>query len=174
MGGFGIIAQQGYVVKSLDEAMSYWTVKLGVGPFYTVRPWDLPDMIYRGKRQHLSMNVAFAHSGGVQIELIEASAQPSSYKEFIEAGGFGIHHVGYMVKDYGAGVKAAEAMGFTQVQSGRVAETSFAYFDTGNRECGSIIELMEASPTMLQLYGMIRDASIEWDGKDPVRPIHPA
>jgi hypothetical protein len=44
----------------------------------------------------------------------------------------------------------------------------FAYFDT-RRQTGGMIELIEVSPPVRQLFETIENAARGWDGRDPVR-----
>ncbi len=36
---------------------------------------------------------------------------------------------------------------------------------------GHLCELYEATPQVLDFFEMIADASVKWDGSDPVRPL---
>jgi catechol 2,3-dioxygenase-like lactoylglutathione lyase family enzyme len=166
---FGQVAQLGYVVRDLDHALQYWTQQLEIGPFFVVRDLRLPEICYRGRKQPLTLSVAYGHSGGAQIELIEPSAEPSIYLEFAELRGVGVHHVGYMVDDFPAAIAAAERRSFTPIQSGAFGGTSFAYFDTGQAESGPVIEIMETSAAKWQRFNAIKAAATAWDGSDPVR-----
>ena len=89
------IYQIGIVVKDIKKAVErYWTT-LGVGPWriHRTRPSILREVIVRGKPAVISMRVAFAQSGPVQVELIEPLEGPSIYKEFIAEKGEGLHHI---------------------------------------------------------------------------------
>lgn len=171
---FGRLTQLGYVVRDLDRAMNYWIRTLGVGPFFVVSELVIPEIVYRGKTQPLTMSFAYSHSGGVQIELVAYSEQPSIFKEAIQQGLKGVHHLGYMVDDFAAAIRCAQAGGLEPIQSGTFGGTSFAYYDTGEAEAVAIIELTETSPAKLQRFETVRDAAENWDGLDPIRVTAPA
>jgi hypothetical protein len=170
---FGPIVQQGYIVRDLDAAMRFWIERMGVGPFFAVRPVRLVNVWYRGTNISVTMSCAFANSGETQIELIQPFDQPSIYTEFFAARREGLHHVGYLTDEYGKSVAAAQALGFEHLQSGENADSGFAYFDSGDPAQGSLIELIEASAMIRQFFSLVHDAAVGWDGTDPVRLVRP-
>jgi methylmalonyl-CoA/ethylmalonyl-CoA epimerase len=36
---------------------------------------------------------------------------------------------------------------------------------------GTMVEIIEPEPPMLELFGMIKEAGRDWDGKDPLRSL---
>jgi methylmalonyl-CoA/ethylmalonyl-CoA epimerase len=65
------IYQIGIVVHDVAKAVErYWTT-LGIGPWriYRIEPPILEEVTIRGKPAVISMRVALAHSGSVQLEL---------------------------------------------------------------------------------------------------------
>src|ERR1700689_3463209 len=98
---FGGIRQLGMVVSDINTAMQEWA-KLGVGPFYTMH-FAIDDFVYRGGPSEAPIvTLAFAHSGPLQIELIQQHNDvPSGYKEFLDAGRLGAQHVAAWYADHG-------------------------------------------------------------------------
>ena len=64
---FGKIAQIGYVVRDIDDAMDNW-VKHGVGPWFYVDRVQTDYFRYRGVDSDMQMSVALANSGDVQSQ----------------------------------------------------------------------------------------------------------
>ena len=165
----GVVRQNGYIVRDLDHAMEQW-IAAGVGPWFTLRNTELVGTYFRGERSDPELSIAWSNSGDLQIELIQPHGDRRVYREFLDAGHEGIHHVAFWASDYdGVMTRAAEA-GWTVVQSGDSGgATRFAYLDTGVG--GTIVEITEQSEGGSGMNDRIREAAAEWDGADPVRAL---
>ena len=147
-GGIGSIDQVAVVVRDLDRAMEHYTNDLGIGPWavHTFSPDWIRGMTFRGKEQGYTMKLAIAQLGPVMYELIEPVEGPTSYHEFLDEHGEGLHHLGYFVEDIDAEIKNMESKGFALLQSGRGfgkdGTGAYAYFDT-ERAVGCIVEAIE-------------------------------
>lgn len=143
--GIHSIDQVAVVVRDLDAAMErYWT-QLGIGPWdvYTYGPHRMPTMTFRGSDQTYVMKLALAQVGSTQYELIEPIDGPTTYQEFLEARGEGLHHLGYYVDDIDAEIARMADLGYPLLQSGRGfgvdGDGAYAYFDS-ERDLGCIVE----------------------------------
>jgi len=100
---------------------------------------------------------------------------PSMYREFMDAGHFGLQHVAYWTQSYDADLARLEGQGFKPVMSGEVGEKGrFVYFDQAAHpgvHPGTVIELSEVAGPKGRLFDLIRTAAEGWDGHDPVRPF---
>ena len=168
---FGPAMQNGYVVRDLAAAIAHWTTRIGVGPFYLFPRVTFAQSTYRGHPAAIEMKVAMAYSGNLQIELIEPTSEtPSIYREFLDRGFEGLHHLGVLTDRFDVDVERLAGLGHVAVQDGRVgAGTGFAYYDTGGTAPGSMIELIEASRGIQRLFEHVREAAQSWNGCDPVR-----
>jgi catechol 2,3-dioxygenase-like lactoylglutathione lyase family enzyme len=172
---FGDIRQLGMVVRDADAAMQEW-LKLGVGPWYVLH-FTVDDYFYRGEPSPPpQLKLCFAHSGGLQLELIEQQNDvPSAYREFLDAGREGCQHVCAWFADHQSFQTRRQELldqGFTIVHEGgfRASDGSFAYFETG--EPGGLqFELSEAlTPLSAQILDRMLGETREWDGvTDPIR-----
>lgn len=169
---FGEIRQLGYVVKDIEAAMEYWSSKLGVGPWYYNPQVPIRNYTYEGQPYAPHNSVALANSGDVQVELIQTRNDvPSMYRDFLQAGNTGLQHVAYWTQNYEADLERLLQQGFRPVMGGEVGENGrFIYFDTEYHP-GTVIELSEVAGPKGKLFDLIRAASIDWDGSDPVRPF---
>ena len=163
---FGDIRQNGYVVRDLAAAVRHWTEIIGVGPFYLLEHARLPNCTYRGRPADIQVSVALAHSGPLQVELIELeNGAPSLYREFLEAGREGLHHVAYIVPS----IEEAAAESRIPVAMAGANETiRFAYLDCETHP-GTVVELIERSPAVESFFGKIEAAAHDWSGADPRR-----
>ncbi|MBV8625509.1 MAG: VOC family protein [Herbaspirillum sp.] len=169
----GEIKQLGYVVADIEAAMQHWTEVLGVGPFYYMERVPLKNYRYRGQPYEIHNSVALANAGGVQVELIQARCDtPSMYRDFIQRGQerqSGLQHVAYWTEDFERDLAALQARGWTVGMSGEVGERGrFVYFETEYHP-GTVIELSEVAGPKGKVFKLIRSASENWDGRDPVR-----
>ena len=71
--------QSAFVVENLEAACHQWSNNFGIGPFFIkdYRPGTFDQVIYRGAPADLSMRVALAQAGTIQIELCLLYTSPS-------------------------------------------------------------------------------------------------
>ena len=154
----GAVGQNGYVVRDLDHAIGKWT-NAGVGPWFVMRTTEQSAMYFHGARSDPVLSIAWANSGELQIELIQPhDDRPSVYREFLDAGHEGIHHVAFWVEDFDEVMARAAEAGWQVVQSGDGGGAArFAYLDLGIG--GTIVEVTELNATTRAMNDRIRDAA---------------
>jgi hypothetical protein len=153
--------------------MRYWTEKMGIGPFYYMDVIPIIECHYKGEPTPLAVSLGVAYSGPIQIELIQPTSDaPSVYRDFLDSGKEGLHHLGFLTKDYDADLERLLKAGLKVEQSGAAlnAETKWAYFESTGHP-GTVMELIALSDALAQLFDMAREASIDWDGSDPMRSL---
>jgi hypothetical protein len=167
----GVIRQIGYIVQDFDKALDNW-IELGVGPFYVLRGIEQTG-IYRGEPCTVTLTLALANSGDLQVEIIHQDNDASSiYSEFTSAGGDGFHQLAYWAQDYEAALAAGQAAGWPVVWSGGEPGTArYAYFEPPPGNAATIIELMELTPATIGMAEPVRSAAVNWDGSDPIRSL---
>lgn len=166
----GPVRQIGYVVHDFDEALAGW-VELGVGPWHVVRARPLRAN-YRGQPCELTLSIALANSGDLQVEVIhQENDTPSIFTEFLSSGREGFHQLAWWTDDFEATLRRAEAAGWPVVWSGGEEEgTRYAYFEPAAGQA-TVFELMELTDITSGMAKFVRDAANEWDGRDPMRVI---
>ena len=166
----GPIRQTAFLVDDVEAEARRWVDVFGVGPFF-VFEIDIPGATYRGELAPLGATVALAQTGGQQIELIQPRPnEPSIYREFLDAGGSGVHHVCYWA-DIEQAIDRLEKDGCELVQDGLTAG--------GDRFCYltspigvPYVELVDPSAgkgQMRQFFARVADAAEDWDGAEPIR-----
>jgi len=141
------IGQIALVVENVDEAVeTYWKL-FGVGPWYiyTYGKPLIKKMAYWGKPAEFKMRVALSRIGDLHIELIQPLEGENIYTDFVEAHGYGLHHLAVMVEDVEAAIAQAQAAGLAVKQEGSGfgldGDGHFAYLDTEDK-IGLTLELL--------------------------------
>lgn len=144
---YGHVVQVGWVVKDVDRVVDYWE-KLGVKNIHRPGVMEFPDVTYRGRKTPVSMKMAFADIGGVQIEWIQPAKGKSDYDEFLKKHGDGIHHLAFAVsspEQMEEQIQYFKSKGVDVIQRGSWEGTKgkglFAYLDTAERGGGITFEL---------------------------------
>ena len=86
--------------------------------------------------------LAFFQLGQVSIELIEPFNGPSTWQEFLDEKGEGVHHIAFEVDDAQASVAELEGMDMTMVQKGDYEGGSYTYVDA-QKSLGLVLELLQ-------------------------------
>lgn len=168
---FGPIDQICWVVPDIEASMKHWSGTLGIGPWFPMRNIRPDDFVYRGAPSAPEISLAIAYSGRLQLELIEQHNDAGSmYKEFVDAGHApGQHHLGFFRRDYDERLESALAAGYEVGHQGVLGGgIRFAYLRT-DREPGMIAELIELTDPAEAMFVTMHQASLDWDGSDPIR-----
>ncbi len=167
----GPIRQNAYLVTDLDDAIARW-VALGIGPWFVLRALAQTGSEYRGQATAPVVSIAFANSGALQLELIhQLDDAPSIYREFVDAGRIGFHHVAFWSDEFDATIASAATAGFDVVHRGNAGGLAeFAYVDAGGTT-STVVEVMELNDATRWLATTVHDAAVGWDGTDAVRAL---
>ena len=171
---FGPVRQNGYVVRDIRAAMDHWVNVVGVGPWFFVETVKTDYFRHRGAPSPMTMSIALANSGDLQIELIQQTNDaPSLYKEFLDAGHEGLQHLAYWTDDFQGLYDKALGRGLVVGHEGQIGgeRGRFAYFDNGAPHPGAVIEISDTSGQKGRFFEHIRDVARGWDGSDPIRAV---
>lgn len=169
LGRLGPIRQTGFVVRDLDTALESW-LAIGVGPWYVIRGQQL-STLYRGEPCEVTLSIAFANSGDMQLEVIAQDAgDPSIYTEFL-ATREGFNQFAYWAADFDEAVQSVKDAGWPVVWSGGSGEgVRYVYLECPDGPA-SIIEISELNDATTGLAEFVRAAADGWDGTDPIRSL---
>jgi methylmalonyl-CoA/ethylmalonyl-CoA epimerase len=169
---FGPIVQSAFVVDDLEIAVTHWSEKMGVGPFYSLEHIPFGKVYFRGEPLSLDMSVAVAQWGEIQIELIvQHDSSASIYTEFSARHGEGLQHVGVMTTALDEHLERLRPLGIEPVQWGATATgMRFAYLNT-DAHPGAMVELIESGPAVEAFFSMVRKGAGNWDGTRPLRRL---
>lgn len=137
--GLGPVEQISFAVRDLDTALGRYEA-IFERPFRTV---DVPvlDVMIGGKARSVSLRLAFAMTGLLEIELVQVVDGPWPALRWLEEHGEGLHHLGFHVPNVAISSARLEAAGC--VRSMVAADGhSFAYLETPMLN-GMTIELLQ-------------------------------
>tara|TARA_A100001037_G_C15050469_1_gene589863 strand:- start:222 stop:746 length:525 start_codon:yes stop_codon:yes gene_type:complete len=162
------IFQNAWVVDDWEAICQKWVREIGVGPFY-VGDFEI-RVDYQGSPQNLSMFVAIAQAGPIQIEIIQPKNEICVYRDTVPSGTIGLHHACVWTDDIDADTEYFESIGYTTATKGQIGDIEFAYYDM-RPLMGCMLEVATRSKTLLDQANLIKNSSINWDGKDPIREL---
>lgn len=143
--GTNTITQVGIVVRDIEQSIDHYMDVF----CFTKRPiatiTDTVDIAHtnlRGESTAARAKLAFFPMGQVTIELIEPVGGPSTWKEFLDTHGEGVHHIAFQVKGTEQVVSFLEGQGVPFVQQGDYTGGMYTYMD-GAPKLGVTLELLE-------------------------------
>ena len=165
--------QLAFIVRDLEATMRYWTETLRVGPFVVIeKSRGDRKVFHRGEETLLDWSIAFAYMGDVQIEIIQPTDDhPSAYKEFLDSGREGFHHLAFWPQDFEESCAHLEQNGFRELSSIRNSDgtRNVVYYETPV-QLGILIEIVPLTKDRVAYFSRIQKLSQTWDGVSrPVR-----
>src|SRR3546814_187134 len=171
------IIQMGFVAHDIHATMSELTEKLNVGPWFLRERGTFKRQLYCGEPTQMSLAVAMGYVAGaeMQYEIIQQLDDlPSIYGEVRKSAlGVGFHHFGIATSDFDRSVKSYRDRGFKAVYEADVpGGVRVCFFDTRTSLPG-MVEFIEFSPDLNDMFESYRAASVGWQGDNPVRARPP-
>lgn len=139
-----MITQVAIVVKDIEKAGQAWAALLGIEtPEVSIAESHFSrPTLYEGKPTDARAKLAFISMENIQIELIQPLGGKSTWQDFMDVHGEGIHHIAFAVKDINGIEKRFATQGNPTIQLGGWDGGAYSYIDgTGNLGC--ILELLE-------------------------------
>jgi methylmalonyl-CoA/ethylmalonyl-CoA epimerase len=118
---FSKLIQIGVVVKDMQKTIERLSA-LGIGPFQPKIPPAEAEEYYRGKPFHAYqvVDIKSCQLGNVELELIQPLDGGSPHKEYLDAKGEGIQHLGFAVKNLDEAARQLQAQGCTPLLTARM------------------------------------------------------
>lgn len=142
--GQGNVVQVGIVVKDIEKAAAAYADFLGVAvpQWFWTDTEDKAHTEFKGKPSPARAKLAFIELKNITIELIEPDQNPSTWREFLDAEGEGVHHIAFEIKGMEDKMAQLEKKGMPLLQKGDYEGGRYAYID-GTAKLGLILELLE-------------------------------
>ena len=114
------ICQIAIVVRDIEKTAARFSEILGMPKprVFTLPPVEEAHTRFRGKPTRTQAKLAVFDLGAVVLELTEPDSEPSSWKEFLDTRGEGVHHIGFMVDDLAATLDTLSKKGMPERHSG--------------------------------------------------------
>jgi hypothetical protein len=164
--------QMCWVVPDIRAGMEYWLRSTGVGPFFLFDSVTFDRPLYRGQPAECAdITAAIAQAGDIQIELVcQNDDRPSFWRDVVSPGRSALHHMALYCSDYDADLAAYSGAGAEAAFSGLMMGSRVCWMDT-SRQLGFMVELIEANEVAEAVFGKIRSAAKDWDGRNPIRSL---
>ncbi|HEY5466178.1 MAG TPA: VOC family protein [Clostridia bacterium] len=121
------------VVKDIQKAAETWAEFFNIPvPEIRVTPAAVnPDLTYRGKTACYGQKMAVIRAGKFVVELLEPDEQDSTFREFLDKHGNGVHHLGFQVGEKrDAMIGELEEMGYEMRTIGYYPGSSWTIVDS--------------------------------------------
>lgn len=142
--GTKVITQIGVIVRDIEAVSQAYADFLGVE-----KPaWFWTDVVevakteYQGAPSPARAKLAFFDCGQLQLELIEPDEHPSTWQDFLEEKGEGMHHIAFVIEGMKEKIQLLEGRGMPLAQKGEYTGGRYAYMDA-TRDLKLWIELLE-------------------------------
>ncbi|WJL96623.1 VOC family protein [Microbacterium sp. ET2] len=169
----GQVHHLGYVVDDLEAAVARFAAATGAGPFFFSEHVRLDEVTTgTGEPAVYDHSSAIGQLGDIAVEfMVVHDVLPSSVKEPLT--GFAspaLHHVAWAVEDWDAVVAQLDAAGAPSYMQARFGAMRTSYHDA-SALVGHHIEIHLQNPDLVAFFGMVRDASVGWDGTQVLRRL---
>jgi methylmalonyl-CoA/ethylmalonyl-CoA epimerase len=142
--GTKVVTQIGIIVKDIEKSSQDLADFLGVEkPNWIITDiFDKANTQYKGAATQARAKLAFFNVGSLDIELIEPDKEPSTWREFLDTHGEGVHHIAFNINGMKEKVINLENSGMKLVQSGEYTGGRYSYIDSV-KQLKVMIELLE-------------------------------
>jgi hypothetical protein len=124
--------QIGILVRDIENAVRLYEGLLSfTAPLHIVEQSSI--VVYKGKQVTFKMKKIMQNFGGKQLEIVELveSTGDHLYKEFLDEGKEGLHHLGIYTKNADQLMAHfKKEYGIDVVQTGKAGKVNFYYLDT--------------------------------------------
>lgn len=143
------IAQVGFIVRDIEVSKQAFAKFFGVEPPPTFDggSYEVSQVTVDGKpAPDANCLMAFFNIGpNTQLEIIQPNGAKSTWQDFLDQHGEGIHHIAFQVKNTEEKIKNCEEFGMKCLQRGKYGNASgeYVYMDA-HTDLKCIIELLES------------------------------
>ena len=138
------ITQIGIIVKDIHKTAQAYASLFGlkVPDIIITDTADRAQTEYQGTATQARAKLAFFNMGSLQLELIEPDEHPSTWREFLDTYGEGVHHIAFQIKGMQDTVSFLDSKGMPLVQKGEYTGGRYAYIDSAG-PLKVMLELLE-------------------------------
>ena len=147
--GTNLVTQVALIVRDIEVTKKKFAEFFGVEPPATLGggDYEITGTTYMGKpAPRANAKLAFFNVGpNVSLELIEPNGEKSTWQDFLDEKGEGLHHIAFGVKGMDSVIASCEKLGMTMTQRGKYGDASgeYAYLDA-TKDLKCFVELLES------------------------------
>lgn len=140
-----VLTQVCIIVKDIDRSIARYKEILGIEmpePQET-QLYDQTKATYYGQPTNARAKISCLAMGQLLFELIQPIGEPSTWQDFLDQHGEGIHHIAFSVQNTNAIADSFKEYGYNVIQQGVFGgqDGMYTYLDTA--DLGVVIELLE-------------------------------
>ncbi|MHA2287610.1 MAG: VOC family protein [Promethearchaeota archaeon] len=135
------VDQLGFVYKDIETQAKILETLFNI-PKFAIIPEATEIVKFRGKEVEVTNKLALSRQFNTQIELIQHFSGDCIYKEFLDQGREGLHHISFFIENIEAYIGFFEKQGLEVIYSGSIGKQVYAYFDT-EEILGMLVEIQE-------------------------------
>ena len=166
------IVQIAYFVNDIQKAAENMVATYGAGPFFINREIQLASAEHRGNPTDFVHSSAYGQWGNLMVELVQQDnvSDATPFRDMYKPGEEGLHHMAIFVPGVQQSIVqfAAQGLDLSARAVTKDGGVEFAFIDA-TATLGHMIEIYEPSEMVLGFYHMVKDASVNWNGEDPIR-----
>ncbi len=129
------ICQVALVVRDIKKTAESFAEVLGLPmpEIFSIPPAEEAHTRFRGKATKTRAKLAVFNLGAIVLELTEPDAEPSSWKDFLDTHGEGVHHIGFMVDDLPKTLSFLEKRGMPERHSGDYPGGRYVFVESAEK-----------------------------------------
>ena len=139
------VVQIGIIVKDIQVTAAKYAQFLGMEkPEISITgTLEEASTEFRGEPSEARAKLAFFHVGpSLDIELIQPDEKPSTWREYLDEHGEGVHHIAFFIKGMKEAIIKLEGQNINLLQKGEYTGGRYAYMDS-SKDLKTILELLE-------------------------------
>ena len=140
---FKRVTQIAIVVRDIEKTSAVWSKLLGLEELSIEETQGLESthMTFKGKRSNGRAKLSFLNMENLVLEFIQPVGGPSTWQDFLDRCGEGIHHIAFQVDNLEAALEEFRKIGVNMEQKGDFEGGCYVYTNPKNG-LGAIIELL--------------------------------
>ncbi len=135
------VDQLGFIYRDIEKQAKVFESLFNIPKFAFIPEFN-NDVKYRGKDSIVKAKYAISRQFDVQFELTEHVEGDCLYKEFLDQGREGLHHISLFVDDLNPLIEYFKEKGYDVIYAGSIGKQNWVFFDT-EETLGLFLEVQE-------------------------------
>ena len=138
------IIQIGIIVKDIEITSLIYSklFRIEKPQWFWTEPFNKAETEYRGNPTQARAKLAFIKLKNLEIELIEPDDNPSTWREYLDTKGEGVHHIAFIIEGMKQKILELNEIDMPLIQKGEYTGGRYAYIDS-LKDLKVMVELLE-------------------------------